>query len=86
PPPPPPPPPPAPPPAAPPPPPPPPPRGYSRWRHTRFTVRSRGIGDVYKRQGFDPGANNAVLSLAVQPDGKVLVGGGFTELGGQTVS
>ncbi|WP_198973132.1 delta-60 repeat domain-containing protein, partial [Xylophilus sp. ASV27] len=25
-----------------------------------------------------------MLSLAVQPDGKVLVGGGFTQLGGQT--
>jgi len=33
---------------------------------------------------FNPGANNEVYSLAVQPDGKILVGGWFTTLGGQT--
>src|SRR2546422_1049975 len=32
--------------------------------------------------GFDPGANNAVDALAVQADGKILVGGVFTTLGG----
>ena len=32
--------------------------------------------------GFDPGANNSVHALAVQPDGKVVVGGDFTMLGG----
>ena len=31
---------------------------------------------------FDPGANGGVFSLAVQPDGKILVGGAFTTLGG----
>ena len=31
---------------------------------------------------FDPGANSTVLALAVQPDGKILVGGEFTTLGG----
>ena len=31
---------------------------------------------------FDPGANNAVRALAVQPDGKIVVGGDFTTLGG----
>jgi len=36
--------------------------------------------------GFDPGANNTVGSLAVQADGKILVGGGFTTLGAQTRS
>ena len=30
---------------------------------------------------FSPGANDAVLTLAVQPDGKILVGGWFTRLG-----
>lgn len=34
--------------------------------------------------GFNPGANNTVVALAVQPDGKVLVGGFFTALGGGT--
>ena len=33
---------------------------------------------------FNPGANGAVISLAVQADGKILVGGSFTTLGGQT--
>lgn len=32
--------------------------------------------------GFDPGANDWVNALAVQPDGKILVGGRFTMLGG----
>ena len=32
---------------------------------------------------FNPGADSPVYSLAVQADGKVLVGGGFTSLGGQ---
>ena len=33
---------------------------------------------------FDPAANGPVFSLAVQADGKILVGGGFTTLGGQS--
>src|SRR6267378_3497563 len=32
---------------------------------------------------FNPNANSAVLSIAVQADGKILVGGGFTSIGGQ---
>ena len=38
---------------------------------------------------FDPNANNAVFSIAVQPDGKILAGGLFTTLapnGGPTVT
>ena len=33
---------------------------------------------------FDPNANNGVYSIAVQADGKILAGGGFTSIGGQT--
>ena len=33
---------------------------------------------------FNPGANSTVYSLAVQADGKILVGGGFNTLDGQT--
>src|SRR5260221_522541 len=33
---------------------------------------------------FNPGANQVIYALAVQPDGKILVGGGFTGLGGGT--
>src|SRR5438876_8575933 len=33
---------------------------------------------------FNPGADSYVHSMAVQADGKILVGGGFTTLGGQS--
>lgn len=33
---------------------------------------------------FDPNANFPVVAIMVQPDGKILVGGGFTNIGGQT--
>src|SRR3990172_10311885 len=33
---------------------------------------------------FNPGANGDVTALAVQADGKIVVGGAFTTLGGQT--
>ncbi len=33
--------------------------------------------------GFDPGADNQIKAVAVQPDGKILVGGWFTNLAGQ---
>jgi hypothetical protein len=33
--------------------------------------------------GFNPGANNLVEALALQADGKIVVGGWFTTLGGQ---
>jgi hypothetical protein len=35
-------------------------------------------------EDFNPGANGAVYAMAIQPDGKILVGGIFTNLGGQT--
>ena len=34
--------------------------------------------------GFEANANGIVRAVAVQPDGKVLVGGSFTTIGGQT--
>jgi uncharacterized delta-60 repeat protein len=34
--------------------------------------------------GFNPGADQIVWSIAVQPDGKIIVGGSFTHLGGGT--
>ncbi len=49
------------------------------------TARS-GIGrlnpDGTVDASFNPGANGTVFALAVQPDGKILVGGAFTTLGG----
>jgi hypothetical protein len=44
-----------------------------------FAAEGRAQSDV---DAFDPGANNTVLKLAVQTDGKILVGGLFTTLGG----
>ncbi len=34
--------------------------------------------------GFDPNANGTVFATAVQADGKILAGGDFTSIGGQT--
>jgi len=52
---------------------------------TGTTVRNR-IGrlnaDGTLDTSFDPGANLAVLALAIETDGKILVGGNFTTLGG----
>jgi uncharacterized delta-60 repeat protein len=52
---------------------------------TGTTPRSR-IGRLHADgtvdADFDPGANSHVITVTVQPDGKILVGGGFTTLGG----
>src|SRR5829696_1513856 len=42
-------------------------------------VRAQGVD-----AGFNPGANQTVWTLALQPDGKIIVGGQFTGLGGGT--
>ena len=34
-------------------------------------------------KSFDPNANNTVNSIAIQPDGKIIIGGAFTIVGGQ---
>ena len=34
------------------------------------------------RDGFDPGTNGQVFAVAIQPDGKIVVGGNFTSIGG----
>src|SRR5450432_2593792 len=44
-----------------------------------LAAEGRAQSDV---DAFDPGANNTVRALAVQPDGKIIVGGFFTTLGG----
>jgi uncharacterized delta-60 repeat protein len=46
-----------------------------------YSVVARAQGAV---DAFDPGANQVVSAMAVQPDGKILVGGGFTGLGATT--
>ncbi len=61
-----------------------------------FTALGGGFGSTPRRYigrlnadgsidtGFDPGAENFVTALAVQPDGKIVVGGYFALLGGGT--
>ena len=60
-----------------------------------FTALGGGTGTTLRSQigrlnhdgsldaGFNPGANGDVYVLVVQPDGKILVGGDFTTLGGE---
>ena len=52
--------------------------GQTRNRIARLDATT-GLAD-----SFDPNANGAVQSLAMQADGKILAGGGFTTIGGQT--
>ena len=41
-------------------------------------------GDVAQNFGATPGFNNSVFTIAVQPDGKILLGGNFTTYNGVT--
>ena len=52
--------------------------GLTTIRHHLARLNSDGSVDTT----FNPGANNNVDVLIVQPDGKILVGGAFTMLGG----
>src|ERR1035438_9005076 len=47
-------------------------------------VATLTIVDQSVPDSFNPGASGEVYSFALQPDGKVLAGGAFTTLGGQT--
>ncbi len=53
--------------------------GFSMFNGTNRTRIARLNADGSLDLGFDPGtgASSSVLALAVQPDGKVLLGGGF---------
>ncbi len=42
-----------------------------------------GLAQTTLPDDLNPGANNSVYSMALQADGKILVGGSFTSLGGQ---
>jgi len=48
------------------------------------TVALLTVNEVTLDSAFNPGASNSVSSLAVQADGKILVGGLLATLGGQT--
>jgi len=51
---------------------------------TAFAWRPMGAFAASVVDGFNPNANDLVHSIAVQTDGKILVGGNFTSIGGQT--
>jgi uncharacterized delta-60 repeat protein len=48
-----------------------------------FQLPLQGVG-MRSDPSFNPGPNSSPQSIALQADGKVLVGGGFTSIGGQT--
>ena len=54
--------------------------------HGTGTTTRTGVARLYADGSLDadldPGANGIVYALAVQPDGKIVVGGVFTTLGG----
>ncbi len=54
--------------------------GTSRNRIAKLSDSGAGVADSV----WNPSANNAVQSLAVDPSGMVYVGGAFTQIGGQT--
>jgi hypothetical protein len=43
-------------------------------------ISANGVVDI----SFNPGTNGPVLAVAAQPDGKILIGGNFTSVGGGT--
>ena len=54
------------------------------WTPNRTFGSPGSVRTVSVESGFTASANDSVYALAIQPDGKILVGGDFTSLGGQT--
>jgi hypothetical protein len=48
-----------------------------------FFIFGQSIKAQSALDGFDPHANGKVYAIVVQPDGKIPVGGEFTNIGGQ---
>ena len=57
----------------------------SAWGNATSAVGLLSVNLAFP-DSLNPGADNVVYSLAVQADGKILVGGVFTGLGGQSVN
>src|SRR6266436_1489934 len=59
----------------------------ARWIALTLSVHTLALAALAQSpfpDSFNPGANGSVFCLAVQADGKILVGGFFTTLGGQS--
>jgi uncharacterized delta-60 repeat protein len=59
----------------------------ARWVGLAFSARALALAALAQSplaDSFNPGANGTVYCLAVQGDGKIVVGGLFTTLGGQS--
>ncbi|MDF3129338.1 choice-of-anchor D domain-containing protein [Kiritimatiellaeota bacterium B1221] len=50
--------------------------------HTPFIVSVKGSG-IYPLGDLQTDVNDSIRALAIQPDGKILIGGNFTEVNGQ---
>ena len=62
---------------------------FQHFRFSAFQLLPLLLAPVLHAQSpddFNPGANNPVDAIAIQPDGKVLVGGSFSFIGGQVRS
>ncbi|MFZ1221311.1 MAG: delta-60 repeat domain-containing protein, partial [Chthoniobacterales bacterium] len=60
--------------------------GMDLPRSRNYIARLKPDGTLDLDHPFDPNASNPVLSIAVQTDGKILTGGSFAVIGGQTRS
>jgi hypothetical protein len=67
-------------------------RNLSRFLFSAVLLLTSGLANLRGQSaldGFFPNANGAILAVAVQPDGKILIGGSFTTLspnGGATIT
>jgi hypothetical protein len=52
--------------------------GFATVTNQSRSCLARLNADGTLETGFNPGANATVFSLALQPDGKIVVGGSFT--------
>lgn len=59
--------------------------GYDGLGRARY-VRAHPDGTADVSLTASPGANNLILNILQQPDGKILIGGGFTTVNGTTVN
>ena len=60
-------------------------KSFSRWARLSAVALAAWTGAVWGQvqpsfDAFDPNADGNVFAMVVQPDGKILIGGGFSSL------